>query len=140
MAKEQYVNVINIKNGVKRSMNVNSFKLNQKNYRLADGESLENATDKKKEVVGPVENKPLVNESENVTTGGTNPAITLNVDADDISAFPPVTDASENTTEQAPDLSPEALLNGLRAQYLEKFGKEADKRFSVQRLTKEING
>ncbi len=135
MAREQYVDVICIANGVKRSMNVNSFKLNQKKFRLADGQSLESAQDVKKKDVEPAVSRTastaqtVVIPDMKVETG-TFPEQELP------SEFAPPTE----DTIQAPDLSPEALLETLKVQYEEKYGKAPDKRWNVSRLTKEING
>lgn len=56
MARENYVEVELIKNpSVKRTMNINSFKMNQKKWRLQAGQSLDTAPVKKKDV------EPVVN-------------------------------------------------------------------------------
>lgn len=139
MAKEGYVDVVNIANGVKRSMNVNSFKLNQKKFRLADGESLDSALSPKKKDAEPA----VSNQGQIVKPNGglTNENVEVKVSDLDTFTFPEQ-DLPEEFAPPvaAPDLRPEGLLESLRSQYQVKTGKAPDGRWNVSRLTKEING
>lgn len=114
---ENYVEVELIKNpSVKRTMNVNSFKMNQKKWRLQDGESLDAPVVKKKVV------EPAVKEVVNF------PKQELQTDE----GFVKVSDTIETNNS--------GVIDALRDQYKAKTGKDADKRWNISRLTKEING
>ena len=113
---ENYVEVELIKNpSVKRTMNVNSFKMNQKKWRLQTGESL--TAPVKKKVVEPVASKPVLGATSNVVESKPHE-----------SEFATITEETGN-----------GLIESLRDQYKAKSGKDADKRWNVSRLTKEIN-
>ena len=113
---ENYVEVELIKNpSVKRTMNVNSFKMNQKKWRLQTGESL--TAKVKKKVVEPVVSKPVLGATSNVVESKPQE-----------SEFATITEETGN-----------GLIESLRDQYKAKSGKDADKRWNVSRLTKEIN-
>lgn len=121
MAKEQYLMVESIKNpSVKRLMNVNSFKMNQKKWRLQNGQTLEQAT-KKKDVEPVVEQPVKVIEPE--TFGNTD---------EDLLKKP------ETPFVKVED-EPVSEIDSLRAAYTEKTGKKPDGRWNVERLTKELN-
>jgi hypothetical protein len=129
MAREIYVSVELIKNPtVKRQMNVNSFRMNQKKWRLQDGQTLEQAMTVKKKVVEPAVSKAMF-------VGST---IQMedefsNVDSDLLkkpeTPFVEVKETNE----------PTGLIDGLRAEYETKTGKKADGRWNVERLTQKIN-
>lgn len=123
MARENYVEVESIKNpSVKRLMNVNSFKMNQKKWRLQSGQTLEQALSTKKKDVEPVA-KPVK---------AVEPEIPSNID-EDLIAKP------ETPFVKVGDETP-SELETLRAAYKEKTGNEPDARWKAARLNKEING
>lgn len=123
MAREQYVEVESIKNpSVKRLMNVNSFKMNQKKWRLQSGQTLEQALTTKKKDVEPVVKPVKVVEPE--TFGNTD---------EDLLKKP------ETPFVKVED-EPVSEIDTLRAAYTEKTGKKPDGRWNVERLNKEING
>lgn len=114
---ENYVEVELIKNpSVKRTMNVNSFKMNQKKWRLQSGESL--TAPVKKKVVEPAASKGTVMHAD--ATWGKLP------DVSESEQFAVITDN-------------DSVIESLRAQYEAKTGKKPDGRWNVSRLTKEIN-
>lgn len=119
---ENYVEVELIKNpSVKRTMNVNSFKMNQKKWRLQSGESL--TAPVKKKVVEPAVSKSdfqvPFKSGEGQYVGG--------APENSESEFVTVTETSDG------------LIESLRSQYEAKTGKKPDGRWNVSRLTKEIN-
>ncbi len=115
MARENYVDVELIKNpSVKRTMNINSFKMNTKKWRLQAGESLDASVQVKKKDVEPAV-KPQVRE---VVTND--------------EGFAKVSDDIETNNDE--------VINNLRERYKQRTGKDADKRWNISRLTKEING
>lgn len=119
---ENYVEVELIKNpSVKRTMNVNSFKMNQKKWRLQTGESL--TAPVKKKVVEPAASKPEIKVTKIESEGG-------------IVAKALVPESEFATISEE---TGDGLIESLRAQYEGKTGKKPDGRWNVSRLTKEIN-
>ena len=117
MPRENYVEVELIVNpSVKRTMNINSFRMNQKKWRLQSQSFETTPVVKKKDVEPVVEPFP--------------PFPPFNVDVGKVEeAVSTIEKRMQQTT-----------IDTLRDQYLAKTGNKPDGRWNISRLTKEING